>query len=100
MGHHAAHYCTWASPAADMPRDVGGLGSSELIARLGGWHLEGPGRAYLMPGINRATAARGFPGLRSFGDTALPQGAGAGLHLAIPPTALASYVCTDNLRPS
>ena len=76
------------------PRDFGGLGSSELIARLGGWHLEGPGRAYLMPGINRATAARGFPGLRSFGDTALPQGAGAGLHLAIPPTALAMYVPT------
>ena len=28
----------------------------------------------------------------SFGDTALPQGAGAGLHLAIPPTALAMNV--------
>ena len=54
-----------ASPAADGPRDVGGLGSSELIARLGGWHLEGPGRADLMPGINRAPGARGFPGLRS-----------------------------------
>ena len=47
------------------PRDFGGLGSSELIARLGGWHLDGAGRADLIPGINRAPGARGFPGLRS-----------------------------------
>ena len=64
-GHHAIHCSTSAFPAADRPRFFGGLGSSELIARLGGWHLERAGRAYLMPGINRATAARGFPGLRS-----------------------------------